>query len=408
MNKSLIADFLKAYFLSRTAHSMIRRIAWISLVSLSLSVGSMIIILSVMNSLNERVQGRLLNSEPHLMISVDKDDSGLTDIKKELESVLNLKTIEKHIMVSRQDIILRNWNGRFHGATAMGLNSEDLQWFLDKVQSGGPDSQSFRAQDDEVTIGADLADILGLYPGDTVYLVLPTYLIESGIELPKLQKVKIGATIRSTASDMDMGSIIYNSDHLSGSTLHSNPQRYLQLQIWLLDPDLSEKVKKQIQDLGFSRVETWQERNASIFFALRLEKLMIGVFLTLAVLVAAFSLMMSIALLASQKRRDFILLRLLGFSPNHLRYLLVGLSVSLGGLGIMGGVIMGAACSIYLEIFPISVLPDIYYDSDVSAKLDLPVTLGLMFGGVVLMLLASLSLERLLPNQNLGEALKKK
>jgi hypothetical protein len=63
--------------------------------------------------------------------------------------------------------------------------------------------------------------------------------------------------------------------------------------------------------------------------------------------------------------------------------------------------------SLYLQFNPIQILPDIYHDSDISAELDLGVTLGLLGVGCFILLLASLSLLKLLPSKNIGEAMKK-
>jgi lipoprotein-releasing system permease protein len=420
VNRYLVGDFLKAYFLSTKSHSMIRKISWISLISLTLSVASMVIVLSIMKSLNQRIQNRLLNSEPHVLVTFKRgmdfikdtpeDSSPETSLEK-LWSFLKQDHIEKYIVAYKQDVILRNWNGRFHGAVAIGLKTENLSWYLSKIQKDSHRGEFFRLSSDEVTMGADLADILGVYHGDSVHIVLPHYLIESGVELPKLQKIKIGSLVRSSVSEIDMGYLFYNTDHLGLPLLQNNSQRYQQLQVWLWDSNESERVKQEIQnslnslDSSFL-VETWQERNASIFFALKLEKFMIGIFLSLAVLVAAFSLLMALALLASQKRKDFILLRLMGYSPSQLKQLLMGLSLGLGSLGLLTGVFLGALVSLYLEWFPIQVLPDIYYDSDISAQLDFPLLLGLILSGFVFIFLASLGLERLLPHRNIGESLK--
>jgi len=406
MIKGLMFDFLKAYFLSNRAHSMIRRISWISLVSLSLSVSSMIIILSIMKSLNQRVQSRLLNTEAHVVISYDRNHLNPFEIKNSLEEALNREGVERTILSVKQDIILRNWNGRFHGATGLGLVASDLEWYLKKIQNENASQEFFLAEGGEITLGGDLAEILGVYPGDHVHLILPTYLIEAGVELPKLQKIKIGATVRSTISEIDMGYIFYDFDTVKGSLLDLNSQKYFQHLIWLWDPAKAPEIKEKLTLAGYLNVATWEERNASIFFALKLEKLMIGVFLTLAVLVATFSLLMSLALFASQKKKDFILLRLLGFSPANLNRLLVRLSLGLGGLGIMTGVIFGVLVSGYLELNPVQILPDIYHDSDISAQLDIAVTMGIIVGGFCVLVGASVGLAKLLPSKNIGEALK--
>jgi len=118
------------------------------------------------------------------------------------------------------------------------------------------------------------------------------------------------------------------------------------------------------------RVQTWKERNSALFFALKIEKFVIGLFLSIAALVAGFSLLSVMGLLLSQKRKEMGLLQAMGLGPLAMRRLLVGIGVSLGAMGLLSGGLIGASLSLYLEHFPLRVLPDIYYDAEIPASTD--------------------------------------
>ena len=136
-------------------------------------------------------------------------------------------------------------------------------------------------------------------------------------------------------------------------------------------PEKAQDVKAELSPLlGSVRVETWQERNSALFFALRMEKTVITIFLSMAALVAGFSLLTVLTLLTSQKRREIGLLRALGFSKRELEVLFARLGYGLALMGVGGGLLFGLLVSFYLEKYPLNVLPDIYYDSQIPAKVD--------------------------------------
>lgn len=406
MNISLMVDFIRAYFFSKRAHGTIRKISWISFTSLTLSVTALILVLSIMKALNQRVQSRLLDVEPHLVVHFESKDLSDEVIQSlPLSKKIQQMPFKKSFLSETQDLILRTWNGRFHGAIATGMAEQDLQWFLQQSGELKVAGSFYDLDLGEVLLGADLADILGVFPGDVLFAVLPSYLLEAGIEIPRLQRLGVGGTLRTQVSQIDAGTIFYATNGAEG-IMASNPQKTKMYYIWLENPHDSSHFKQELLPLAQGRIETWQERNASIFYALVLERTMIGVFLSLAVIVAAFSLLMALVLLLSHKRREFGLLGLLGMSPKDLKQLFWGLGIGLGGGGISLGVIVGALGACYLEWFPLRVLPDIYYDNEITASLDWVVVGWVLGVGLILVTLASRFISRLIYKQDISAVMR--
>lgn len=374
MNFNLILDLAKSYFFSSRANSLIKKIGLISLTSLVVSVLVSILVLSVMKSLNHKVRSRLLDSEPHLVIHFAAG--------QKLEAIPHLPIIQKlkqfqirqHFPSARFDLILRTWNGRFHGVIAQGLYSQDLKWLISQFQQVTYHEESLDLASKQILLGAELVDILGVYSGDTVYAIRPQSLVEANFGNTGIQSLEVKGSVRSQIPDIDSATLYFNLDH-KASYFEDLVSKNVQYLIWLKDPNQVARIKQELLPLADGRIETWQERNAAIFFALRLEKTLIAICVSLAVIVAMFAAVMAMGLLFSHKRREFWIMKVLGSSPTQFRNLFLGITGGYGGLGLSLGIILGSLLSLWLHFFPLKVLPDIYYDNEISADLDFSVVL---------------------------------
>ena len=397
----MIFEFLLRFLFSKRAGAVIRRISWLTLTGLTLSVAALILVLSVMKALNLRIQDRTLAAEPHLWVEVPG-----TQKVEVLESHPVMQLIRSHPtwrahLQETQDVILRSQDGRFQGALARGLSKEGLEMVLkqiddvNKKQKNSPvrfSSATLKEQAQlatgEVLVGIDLAHALSVFEGDSLMIVSPEgFLLPSG-EVPRFEKVHVKEILTSNLSDVDAKTLFY----VRGPTLSSfsgAASRRLGIELWLDDPGQADDVKEELQKLSGVRAETWKERNSSLFLALKLEKLVIGTFLGIASLVAGFSLLSVLGLLISQKRKEMGLLQALGMGPGSLRWLLVGIGMGLGGLGILGGGLLGSLLSLYLQFYPLRVLPDIYYDAEIPAQTDWFLVLMVMVTGLTLSYLGS-------------------
>jgi len=87
-------------------------------------------------------------------------------------------------------------------------------------------------------------------------------------------------------------------------------------------------------------------------------------------LISTFSVVMALSLLINQKRKDWALLKALGFSQERLQKLILKLGLWLSAIGVGSGVFLGLTLSLIIQFFPPSVLPSIYYDSQIPSKVD--------------------------------------
>lgn len=379
VSQSLVWDFFKNYLFSPRAGALIKRISWLSVVGLFVSVAALVIVISVMNALNISIRSRTLSIEPHLNIEFPQGTSFAAlnshplTMKMQGEMGFEVQPFET------QDVILRTMDGHFRGAVARGVSDSSYRRLLHEVSKVSKlrrtEIEDFANKEfegplaGEVDLGIDLARNLGVFEGDSLMVVPPEGLLLPPSEAPPFERVKVRRILATNIADLDSTTLFYKKG-MALAGLRSAASRKVGIEVWVPNADNAGDIKETLNGLGEYRIETWQERNSALFFALRMEKTVITIFLSLAALVAGFSLLTVLTLLTSQKRREIGLLRALGFSKASLENLFSQLGYGLSLFGIGGGLLLGLGVSFYLEKYPLNILPDIYYDSQIPAKVD--------------------------------------
>lgn len=370
----MVLEFFRKYLFSARAGALVKKISWLTVIGLAISVASLVVVISVMTALNHNIQDRTLAVEPHLTVEIAGVRSPALLEAHPLTAKLRENGELKVQVYENQDVILRTLDGHFRGAVARGLSQDSLNRMIfqmqkmDSKRNGEPLSPEILAPG-EVLIGVDLAVGLGVFEGDSLMVVPPESLLLPPTEAPKYEKVKVKRIISTSLADVDAQNIFYVRDHTL-TRLRDSQSRQTGIEVWTPDPSEADSYKDNLKSFPEARVQTWKERNSALFFALRLEKVVITLFLSMAALIASFSMISVLVLLISQKRKEIGILQAIGFSSARVQKLFMQIGICLGGLGLGVGLILGAAISYWLEKNPLNVLPDIYYDSSIPAYLD--------------------------------------
>lgn len=389
----MVLEFFRKYLFSARAGALVKKISWLTVIGLTISVSSLVIVISVMTALNQNIQARTLSVEPHLTVEIPSVKSPALLEAHPLTAKLRQNSDLKIQIFENQDVILRTQDGHFRGGVARGLTQESLERMLlemqklDRTQKGEPLRTEILAPG-EVLVGVDLAVALGAFEGDDLMVVPPESLLLPPGETPKYEKVKIKKIISTSLADVDSQNLFYVRDHTL-RRLSDSQSRQIGIEIWTPKPGKADDYKAEVAGFPEVRVQTWKERNSALFFALRLEKIVITLFLSMAALIASFSMISVLVLLISQKRREIGILQAVGFSTKRVQQLFMRIGLCLGGLGLGAGLIIGCAVSYWIELHPLNVLPDIYYDSQIPAYLDMGFVFMILVIGSLIGLLGS-------------------
>lgn len=368
--------FFERYLFSERAGSLVKRIAWLSISSMTVAIMSFILVLSIMAGLHKNINLRILALEPHLSMEFDKDKTEESILSHpSIKKINSLSKISETQLFDRQDVILRTVDGIFHGAVARGVTEKTLNSMVKRLEELPQQSGNFHSialeipEEDEVVIGSSLAKQMNLYEGDYATILPPEALLMAPGENPQFSKVMVKQIISTNVHDLDSQMVLYQRGKalLNFSRTGS---RTIGVEVWLKDPYDASSIKESLGSFKEVKVETWRERNSAIFQALKLEKLMLGSFLGLSALITTFSIWSVLSLLIAQKKKEMGLLMAIGFSRKQLRDLFQKLGLYLAGIGLGVGVVLGVLISLYIEKYPLKILPDIYYDSEVPAKVE--------------------------------------
>ncbi|MBL7556887.1 MAG: ABC transporter permease [Bdellovibrionaceae bacterium] len=411
----MVLFLFKKLILSNRAGNLVRRISRLSMVSIGVSTFAFLLILFVMNGMNKSIESRVISLEAHLTI-LPQDRATHKDMESDpiLEKIKGLGA-ERYSLFDTQDVIIRTMEGQFKGAIAQGFVRKSFENLNQKIKEQNEkhikkgsnfqiETQMWQEMDipesNEILIGVDLARSLGVFEGDYLMVLPPESLLLASGEAPVFEKVKIKKILATNLADLDSQYIFYMRD-LTLATLKHSLSRQVGIEVWLKDAMDAGRFQDYLQDWLLDQkeagkpstitwtIQTWMDRNSALFYALKLEKFMIGLFLGLAGLIASFSILTVLALLISQKKRDIAMLRTLGLSQKSAIRYFIQMGVSLSLVGVSVGAILGLVVGYTLEYYPINILPDIYYDSTIPAKVNLFLFFSVLFVTTLIAFLGS-------------------
>ncbi len=341
--------------------------SWLSLSAMAVGVFGLILVLSVMAGFNDNIKDRLLSYEPHIVVYSKENNLG--KIKKLLKaSNFNFDHVYKF---ESQDVIIRSSHGSFQGAEARGFSPERLKKVIKEnfVRLDGKED----LESNEIIFNFDLAKSLRALEGDFVDLIAPSTLLQPlGSEM-KINSFQLaGVFFTQLTSTKNSNTVIYSLDSIVTPDSKGLKKGY---EIVLADPLQSTSAKSLFLKNGFKDVETWQDRNSSLLFALKLERMALGFFLVMSVLITSFSMMTVLLLLLHQKRQEIGILMAMGLSKNRVRLIFGSIGILLSSLGILLGFIPGFLIAKYIQHNPLKIMPDVYQDPYLPSRVDLPLIL---------------------------------
>lgn len=326
------------YIRARRAEGFISVIAWFSLAGITLGVATLIIVMSVMNGFRAELIGRILGLNGHLGVS--SIEGGIKDYNKlalrlsEMPSIIAATPqIEGQVMV--------NANNQARGAVVRGVSWSDLA--VRKPLWDSLDESAIAAFRDDggLLIGETMAFTFRLKIGDTVTLLSPKGRVTAFGTVPLRRSFKIGGIFKVGMHEydssfifmpLDVSQVFFDTgDVVSGFEVYSSAPLNITAVSNIIKSQLGSKY----------RVFDWQERNASFLNALKVERNVMFLILTLIILVAAFNIVSSMIMLVRSKNADIAVLRSLGASSSLIMRVFLITGASIGAVGTLVGSLLG-------------------------------------------------------------------
>ena len=368
LEKEITFRFLKA----RKKDGFLNVISIFSFIGISLGVAVLIIVMSVMNGFRTELINKIVGFNSHATIKpYDKP----LDYKN-LDSTLS--SISKDLILSNSSeaIVIREQNSK--GVLLRGYLEEDFSK-LDLINNKNflGDKKNFK--NNSISIGKELSFNLDLDIGDSI-----TLMSSSGVEtiignLPKQKKFIITSIFESGLADFDNNVIFLNLNTLEEFSNLSSDDR--NLEIYLINPKNIDVQKKMIQKLyPNDLVFTWADMNRSLFSALKVERNVMFIILSLIIIVAAFNIISGLTILVKNKTRDIAILKSIGVLNRSIVKIFFLVGVIIGTTATFFGIIIGVTFSFYVEnlraflssAFDLTLFPEeIYFLSTMPSEINI-------------------------------------
>ena len=332
----------KRYLTARRKQAFISVITSISTLGITIGVMALIIAIALITGFQNDVQDKILGSTSHIMIS-DMSGEGISDFSGLISSIKNIEGVIGAAPVV-YDTVLFQGPYKSAGGILRGIDFE-LEWetspWLQDLEFGRiPESEAKRG---EILLGQDMAFNIGASIGDVItVLSLSSRLTPLGIS-PKIKRLKVTG-IFSTG--------LYEFDSSTAMISLKNAQEIFNLgesvnlvQVRIEDIFLASELKERIKEVlpAETYATTWMEMNKPLFSALKLEKKLMFLTITLIVLVAALNIIATLILMVMEKTRDIGILKAMGATSRGIRKIFFFQGAMIGILGTGIGTVLGLA-----------------------------------------------------------------
>jgi lipoprotein-releasing system permease protein len=364
------------YTRAKRRNHFISFISFSSMLGIALGVTALITVLSVMNGFEKELRQRILGMASHATVSryrgALEDWPAVAERARQHPHVVGVAPyVQGEAMLTR---------GRYvHGALVQGVLPEQEPEVSDieNYMIAG-DLASLRPGEFNVLLGKGLASILGVGVGDKVTLVAPKATSTPAGILPRLRRFTVTGIFEVKHGQYDNQLAVVHVD--DASRLFQLNGGVTGLRLKLDDMFLAPAIGRELAaDLpGTYWVRDWTQYHANFFRALKTEKTVMFVILTLIVAVAAFNIVSALIMVVTDKESDIAILRTLGVTPGSIMLIFIVQGTLIGLIGTLLGMVGGITLADNVEtlvpaiehLFNTKFLsPDIYYISDVPSDM---------------------------------------
>ena len=369
------------YTRAKRRNHFISFISLISMLGIALGVMALIVVLSVMNGFEKELRGRILGMVSH--VTVTSFRGPLLEWEALREQALEHPAVIGAAPYTEAEAMVSN-RSSVSGALIRGIDP-GLEIGVSEIH----ENMKFGALDDLVAgeygivLGSGLANSLDVVPGDRITMVTPQANTSPMGFLPRLRRFLVVGIFEIGVYEYDRSSALVHYE--DASRLFRMDGGVSGVRLKLDDLDLAPLVRNDLkQDIGLQYwVSDWTLRHSNYFKAVRTEKTVMFIILSLIVAVAAFNIVSTLVMVVTDKQSDIAILRTLGMSPTSIMWVFMVQGTLIGLIGMLLGLVCGIAIASHVEtiipaleqffqtqflprgVYPITELPSEMKQSDV-------------------------------------------
>tara|TARA_B100001250_G_scaffold410026_1_gene435632 strand:- start:1332 stop:2543 length:1212 start_codon:yes stop_codon:yes gene_type:complete len=361
LEKEVTLRFLK----TRKKDGFLNVISIFSFIGISLGVAVLIIVMSVMNGFRTELINKIVGFNAHAVVKTYTKSSNLI-----YENVSDYNVPSN----DGEAVILNKNNTK--GILLKGYLDDDFKNL--EIVKNNEFIGSNSLKNNSISIGQELSFNLNLDIGDTITIMSPSGIQTIMGSLPKQESFKIISIFDSGLSDYNENVSYINLNTLENFFDKDKKERFQEY--YFKNPQNIKNHKASLMKLYPGElIYTWADMNKSLFSALKVERNVMFIILSLIIIVAAFNIISGLTILVKNKTRDIGILKSIGVQNFSIKKIFFLVGFIIGTSATLFGVIIGTLFSIYIEnirqfissIFNISIFPEeIYYLSTMPSEID--------------------------------------
>ena len=368
LEKEITFRFLKA----RKKDGFLNVISIFSFIGISLGVAVLIIVMSVMNGFRSELINKIVGFNPHVTINSYSINSKKKDLNN--KELINLSS---KILISNdsQGILLSKNNAS--GILFRGYELSNFEKL--NVVNNNKFKGNKNLYKKGISIGRELSLELNLDIGNKITILSP-----KGIEtligmIPKQEVYEVKSIFNSGLYEFDRNVAFLNINDLENLFELNSTTR--SLEIYLKNPDKIDTAKDKIKSIFKDNIiYTWADMNQSLFSALKVERNVMFIILSLIIIVAAFNIISGLTILVTNKTRDIAILKSIGVTNHSIKKIFFLIGLLIGTFATFFGIILGILVSINIEkireiistLFNVKLFPEeIYFLSNLPSEINI-------------------------------------
>ena len=328
--------------------------------------------MSVMNGFRSELINKINGFNPHLKIFSYENSIDLNKLKND-----KIRKISETFFLSNTGEAVIIHNSYTKGIILRGYLRDDFKKLKVVNNENFFGNKSIRY--DHISIGKELSFILDVELGDKISIISPNSVMSIAGSLPKQKSFIVASIFESEINEFNQNIAFINLNDLEDFFDLNKKKRYLE--VFLNDPNEIEKKKEIFQEIYQEQlINSWADLNKSLFSALKVERNVMFIILSLIILIAAFNIISGLTILVKNKTRDIAILKSIGVQNKSITKIFFIVGFLIGTISTITGIIIGIIFSINIEkirslisnLFNITLFPEeIYFLSKMPSEINL-------------------------------------
>ena len=372
MISTLEKEIAFRYLKTRKKDGFLNIISIFSFIGISLGVAVLIIVMSVMNGFRTELVNKIVGFNSHITIQPYETSIDFEKLKNN-----DLKLISNELIFSNTGEAIVINKDYTKGLVLRGYSNNDFAK-LEIIKQGNFIGDSNSLIENNISIGKELSFSLNIKIGDKISIMSPSSIETIVGNLPKQQTFVVSSIFDSGLADFDQNVAFININTLENFFNFSINDR--NLEIYLKNPQNIAKTKIKVETIFNNEfVYTWADMNSSLFSALKVERNVMFIILSLIIIVDAFNIISGLRILVKNKTHDIAILKSIGVLNKSIIKIFFLIGVIIGTTATMFGIFLGVMFSLYIEdlrsflsnAFNISLFPEeIYFLNKMPSEIN--------------------------------------